>query len=500
MTLDKLEDILKKGEGIEVEFKTALFELSKNTFESICAFLNRSGGHLLLGVKNDGTVEGVMEERVQDIVNNIITNANNPQKLNPPFYLSAQVIDYYERKVIYLFVPESSQVHRTNSKIFDRNEDGDFDITDQNELITQLYLRKQSTYSENRIYPYLKLSDFKHELFSRVRIMVKNERADHPWQDMTDEELLRSAGLFKQDHQSGKKGFTLAAVLLLGKDEIIQSVLPHHKTDAILRIENTDRYDDRDDIRTNLIESYDRLMSFVRKHLPDKFYQEGDQRISLRDRIFREIVGNLLIHREFSNAYPAKLIIEGARVITENWNRPHGNGLIDPSNFTPYPKNPVIAKFFKEIGRVDELGSGVRNTFKYCDIYSPGTRPEFVEEDVFRTIIPLKAIDGTIHSPSSDWEKARSIVLNKFGKLFYKEAWNEVDYGRITEELRKKYGRNAEEIVTWIHLNPEITMGELAIKIKRSQSTVEKNIKTLREAGIIIRVGSTKAGLWKTNI
>jgi ATP-dependent DNA helicase RecG len=103
---------------------------------------------------------------------------------------------------------------------------------------------------------------------------------------------------------------TLAAVLLLGKDEAIFSALSHHKTDALLRVENLDRYDDRDDIRTNLIDSYDRLMAFIAKHLPDKFYLEGTTSISLRDRLFREVVSNLLIHRAFSNAFPAKLIIE----------------------------------------------------------------------------------------------------------------------------------------------------------------------------------------------
>lgn len=292
ITSEKLKNILQKGEGTEVEFKTSQFELSKDAFESICAFLNRRGGHLLLGVRNDGAVEGVIEDCVQDIVNDIVTNANNPQKLNPPFYLSTQVIDYEEKKVICVYIPESSQVHSTNGRIFDRNEDGDFDITRNNEQVTQLYLRKQTTYSENRIYPFLQLSDFQPELFNRVRILVKNERIDHPWMAMTNEELLRSAGLFRHDHQTGKDGYTIAAVLLFGKDEVIQSVLPHHKTDAILRVENLDRYDDRDDIRTNLIDSYDRLMAFVRKHLPDRFYQEGEQRISLRDRIFREIVGN----------------------------------------------------------------------------------------------------------------------------------------------------------------------------------------------------------------
>lgn len=98
MTQEKLKDILQKGEGIEVEFKTSQFELNKDAFETVCAFINRRGGHLLLGVKNDGTVEGVIEDCVQDIINNIVTNANNPQKLSPPFYLSTQVIDYEGKK------------------------------------------------------------------------------------------------------------------------------------------------------------------------------------------------------------------------------------------------------------------------------------------------------------------------------------------------------------------------------------------------------------------
>ncbi|WP_312667519.1 hypothetical protein [Tissierella praeacuta] len=58
-----------------------------------------------------------------------------------------------------------------------------------------------------------------------------------------------------------------------------------------------DRYDDRDNIRVNLIESYDQLMYFISKHLNDNFYLEGDRRISLRNKIFREVVVNILIQR-----------------------------------------------------------------------------------------------------------------------------------------------------------------------------------------------------------
>ena len=54
----------------------------------------------------------------------------------------------------------------------------------------------------------------------------------------------------------------------------------------------------------------------------------------------------------------------------------------------PNPKNPVIANFFRNIGYADQLGSGVRNLFKYSRLYS-GEDPEFIEGDIFKIIVPL---------------------------------------------------------------------------------------------------------------
>ena len=211
----------------------------------------------------------------------------------------------------------------------------------------------------------------------------------HPWRDMTDEEVLRSAGLILTDTTSGKEGITLAAILLFGTDNMILSALAHHKTDAIFRVFNTDRYDDRDVIITNLLDSYDRLIAFGEKHLNDLFIMDGIVSVSARDKILREIVSNLLAHRDFSSAYVAKMVIEKDRIYTENSNRSHGFGTLNLTTFEPFPKNPLISKVFREIGLADELGSGMRNTYKYTKLYS-GAEPEFTEGDIFRTIIPLK--------------------------------------------------------------------------------------------------------------
>ena len=56
--------------------------------------------------------------------------------------------------------------------------------------------------------------------------------------------------------------------------------------------------------------------------------------------------------------------------------------------FRPFVKNPSIAKVFCEIGLDDELGSGMRNSYKYTKLYSGG-EPVFTEANIFMTIIPL---------------------------------------------------------------------------------------------------------------
>ena len=77
---------------------------------------------------------------------------------------------------------------------------------------------------------------------------------------------------------------------------------------------------------------------------------------------------------------------------------------------SPYPKNPKIARFFKEIGWVDELGSGIRNVYKYSKIYL-GADPEFLEGDVFKTIIPLvsKSVEE-IYISEQDSEQVEKII------------------------------------------------------------------------------------------
>lgn len=454
--LEALKSLIAQGEGLTIEFKESRTQLNKDVYETVCAFANRAGGHLFLGVKDNGEVVGVEVDAAESIRKNFVTTINNAQKFSPPLYLVVDEITIDEKLVLYIEVPASHDVHSLNNKIFDKNNESDINITGQNANIARLYLNKQNIYTEDRVYPYATLEDFDLELIKKVRIMAANRRMDeHPWQSMSDIELIKSSGLYRVDKVNNQAGFTLAAILLFGKPETILNVLPHHKTDLILRKVNLDRYDDREIIETNLIESYHRMAEFVRKHLNDPFYLEGDVRISLRDKIFREAIANSLIHREYSSVFVAKMLIEKNQVLFENATIPHFYGLLTPENFTPYPKNPTIAKIFREIGFADELGSGVKNIYKYAKAYG-GSDPVIEEGEVFRIKIQISQ-----------------------------------------ETTQKNVGVNVgvNELYDFISQNPPMRANVMAQHFPQiTQRTIERWLKELKEAGKIEYIGSPKTG------
>lgn len=311
MTEQEMKNLINTGEKIDVEFKRAEKELNKDVYETVCSFNNRDGGDLFLGIE-DKTKEivGVNPNCVDKMIKDFTTSINNPQKINPPLYLTPKAYKIDGKEIIHIRIPEGTQLRRLNGRIFDRTYEGDIDITDNAELVYKMYARKQNTYFVNKVYPKLGLEFLDFDVIRRAKKMAMSRTDNHPWTDMSEEEILRSSGLILVDPETGKEGITLAAILLFGKDSTIMSVLPQYKTDAIYRVKNMDRYDDREVIITNLIDSFKRLMDFGKKHLNDIFVTEGDQSISARDKILREVVSNIFAHRDYANAYTAQFIIE----------------------------------------------------------------------------------------------------------------------------------------------------------------------------------------------
>lgn len=471
-------------QSVAVEFKRCGNGIRNNTYETVCSFLNRFGSDLFLGGLDDGTVEGFTKQTAMEMIRNFIKVISNPTVFTPTIYLVPEIIEADGKVIIHIHVPVSAEVHSYKRVIFDRIDDADVKVTSTAQ-IAQMYIRKQNIFTEKKIYPCVEINDLRLDLLPKVRLMAVNHAGgEHPWAEMTDMELLSSAGLYGKDRMTGEKGFNLACVLLLGKDEVIRDICPSYQTDALVRKVNGDRFDDRETVSTNLIESYERLINFAKKNLPDKFFLEDISKVSLRNIIAREMISNALMHREYSSSFMAKFVIEKNCMYVENANRANGDGYITLENLEPASKNPLIASFFRNIGLADNPGSGTRKLFRYSRFYS-GSDPVLKDGDIFRITVPL----DDSYSYDSSVDKRIETYLSNHSPLRINSQIPEVDAPLTLHE---------KNILTAIKTDPYITQDELADMYDLSNSGVRYIMTGLKKRGLLYRAGSKKRGKWVT--
>ena len=331
MNAKRFNDILACGETDRVEFKHYYNGVDCGAVKTICAFLNGPGGDMYLGIENNGVVRGVPNNYASEIVRNIQCAVGNPDIIYPAAYVSSDIFKYDGKTVIRIHAPQSSGVHLFKRVVYIRNGNADEKVTSHSKIFL-MHIDKQRVFSESRVNQYIKAEHLRLDLLPRVRAMALSRRRGHPWGGMSDDELLEDASLIGIDHATGKKGYNLAAIMLLGHNEVIGSVLPVYRTDVVLRRDGgAKRFDERAVVATNLIESYDALMGHAGKHLYGK-PNDGEEGVGnpgglgggaatgVDKAIAHDMLVNSLIHREFTSAYIAKFVIERDRVYTENAN------------------------------------------------------------------------------------------------------------------------------------------------------------------------------------
>jgi ATP-dependent DNA helicase RecG len=491
----KLKQFINDGEGLTVEFKRCQSELSNSVFETVASFSNRYGGYVLLGVEDSGDISGVNPKAVSNLKKNFVNSLNNPNRFAPTLFISLEEAEIDGQLILWCYVPPTSQIVLFNGKIYDRAVDGDIDITRNTEMVSQIYMRKKADYSERKLFPYANAKDFDFErLMPIVRRLATHHHPAHPWEKMSDMEIIRSAGLYQEDHITGQSGYNLAAVLLFGRDELILSCTANYVTDAICRREDLNRYDDRLIVKTNLIDAFDQLMDFIAKHTLDRFFLIDGLSVSVRSKIARELVSNILVHREYTSAFPAKIIIERDRIVTENWSLPKSPGRIDPNNFAPYPKNPLLAQFFINIGRADVLGSGVRNLYKYTKIYSGG-EPELIDDDVFKTIVPLSMLDATMSDNVSGLSDNEDCMSDNVSGLSDNEGCMSDNVSDMSDNVSDNIRQQA--ILAYLSEHGEINAATTAKIIGRSPETARRLLSQLADEGIVVASGANRNRVYR---
>lgn len=422
MNLNFIQDLIKTGEGINIEFKSSQEELTQSGFETIVSFLNTIGGYLILGVNDDGKVVGVNEELASTIKINFANAVNNKEKINPPMPLMFQEAYIDNHLILYVYVPESSEVHKLNNHlIFERTDEGDRNITDNSYALKRLYNRKSGYKTEDIILSNLTFDDFSRETISKARKLTTIYSPSNNWKELSDEEIVKQRYFYKTDKLTGKQGYTLSSLLLFGKKEVIIGELSWYKVDVIKKVKNVERFDDRFICEENLIDSYDALLKYIENNIEMPFYL-NNQGITYNavGVVVREIVSNILIHREFMDKTPARILIYKDKIVSENANTPKLFSKVDLDKSEPYSKNSTIARVFRMIGYADEVGSGFEKIKNVCKDYF-NSRPIIEDKDTFKVNISLVSLEKTQVIEKSYKEKIINYLLT-YGKINNKEC------------------------------------------------------------------------------
>ena len=192
------------------------------------------------------------------------------------------------------------------------------------------------------------------------------------------------------------------------------------------------------------------------------FVLDAGVRVSARNIICRELVSNLLIHREYTHPLIARLVIGNDGIHTENASRALFEGRVTLDDFNPMPKNPIIAGFFTQIGRADELGSGTRNLYKYSRLYS-GREPVLEDGDVFRAFVPVPEDNTGMRGEAAGapaWNGFRADAVSDDGARTSVSKGNGID-GTILGMLSERSSVSSADVAAMVGVTPRTALRHL---------------------------------------
>ena len=180
----------------------------------------------------------------------------------------------------------------------------------------------------------------------------------------------------------------------------------------------------------------------------------------------------------------------------------------DIYNVPSIRRNPVIADMFTQLDYMEKRGSGLRKMRELTEKlpnFLPGKEPLYKTEasSFFTTFYNLNwGENGRI--PVEEVAERVNSTLEKYP---VNEEGSEKKYPVNNESTLKKYpvknelnrpvGRTAQRIIDMVISNPMITREKMAVELGISLDGVKKQIKNLRERGILVHEGSDKAGYWR---
>ena len=370
---------IEKGESKKLEFKETFPDSSKISKTAV-AFSNGAGGKLIIGVNDNREIVGVSDEDIfefSDRISNIIYDSCYPMII-PEIYSeningkNAVIVQIYPGNLKPYYLKRYGKNNGTYIRIGATNKRADA------EAIMELERQKRNiSFDEECIYEY-SLSDMDIE-------KLKNDFFKYTRRELNEEALLNMK-LIKEEND--KKYPTKALGLLAAKNNIFEFA---RIKCARFKGYDTEEFIDQKEFNGPLYNQIENAIIFAKTHIKKRGKIKGLQRIDEYDIpivAIREAIANAVVHRDYSiSGSDIKFAIFDDRVeITSPGSLPKTLDVDDIKMGRSEIRNKVIARFFKEIGFIEEWGTGIKRIISSCSAMNL-KEPQFIETGMFFKVI-----------------------------------------------------------------------------------------------------------------
>ncbi len=424
--------------------------------KEIVAFLNnREGGVLYIGVDDDGTPIGVrdMDDVQLKIADRIKTNIL-PGTLGLYDIVSETIDGITVIKILIAGGPEKPYYIRSQgmspSGCFMRIGTSTQPMTTA--VIEELFSRRVHTTLRNMVSPRQDLTFAQLKIYYEERGLSLNEKFASTLELLTPDGKYNYIAYLLAD----ENGVSVKVAKYAGKDKV--DLIENEEYGYCSLIKATNRVLEKMQIENK---TFARVTSTKRmeKNLVDAV-------------AMREAIVNAIVHNDYTREIPPVFELYSDRIVMSSYGGlMMGQSEDDFFSCASMPRNRELMRVFKDVGLVEQLGSGMSRILRAYD------REVFQISDHFiKVVFPFEE-EIAYSSPDPNADPI------------------------LDPNLDPKDQQNSEEFFDSILLllkeNPNLTRKDLSMKLSCSDSSIKRAIAVLKERGVLVHIGSTRTGYWQ---
>lgn len=379
MTQDELIELLQAHEWRDVEFKEARRAVPKDAYETVAAFANTEGGHLVFGVREAGSeVEPVGVLDVDKVQGEFLNALRQPRKISVVVNVQEELHRVGDSDLLVFYVPEVPRAQKPvylNGDIrraFVRSDGSDIrcSANERNRFLVDAAAERY----DGQPVECDPATAFDEDSIRWYRAVYQAKPGNRSHAGLSDLDFLAQMGLLA-GHGDNRMP-TRAAVLLFGANPVLRQILPRPVVDCQRYSANRDaadtgeRWFDRLVLEDNLVRTWRALIGDWYERFAEHPFRVDPETLQRDDtppdyQAFRESMVNLIVHQDYADQSRKAVIRRYADQTV--FGNPGDALAADEDLLEPGEKevrNPRIVFAFRHIGLGENAGWGLRDVFR----------------------------------------------------------------------------------------------------------------------------------------